>query len=205
MNLSLFCLFPQPIDVSSFYRRELHETMQPRKLRSRWQLFGSLKAGAEESTGERREKNCGDRKSEESSSDEESSGTVGGMHTDDESERLDYGSEDSDLSDRLDEELERAEADVLEEKELSLPAQGWTECIDELSAVRPNHEEGDDQPNTPGEAVQQMVSFQDDMDFQEDMDFHEDMDLGEDLRGGEEERQRKMKYALSKRHLKQCS
>ena len=148
--------------------------MQPRKLRSKWKLLGGLKAGAEKSTGEKTEKNCEEKKSEESSSDEESSSSVGEIHTDDDSEGLHYGSEDSDLSNWLDEELQKAEADVLEEKELSLPAQGWTSCLDEIDAVGPNHEEGEGQPITPAQAEQQVVRCE------------EDMDLGEVLGGGEE-------------------
>ena len=93
---------------------------------------------------------------------------------DDDEERLHYGSQDSQLSNELDEELERA--DILEEMELSLPAQGWSSCMDEVDAVGPDHEEGEGQPITPGEAEQRVVRCE------------EEMDLGEDLGGGEEVR-----------------
>ena len=48
----IISVHPQPIDVSSFYRRELHETMQPRKLKSMWQLLGGCRGGNETGDGE---------------------------------------------------------------------------------------------------------------------------------------------------------
>ena len=52
----MISVHPQPIDVSSFYRRELHETMQTRKLKSKWQLLGGYKGGDETSKVEKIQK-----------------------------------------------------------------------------------------------------------------------------------------------------
>ena len=133
--------------------------MQPRKLKSKWQLLGGYKGGAGTSNVERDQKKPDEKESEDSSSDEETN--RGGFHTDDEG--LDYGSEDSDLSNRLDEELQRVEADEIEETELSLPAQGWTGCSDEIDAV----EEGGDQKLARVEGKEQVVRCDDKMDLGE--------------------------------------
>ena len=80
-TLLIISFHPQPIDVSSFYRRELHETMQPRKLKSMWQLLGGCRGGNETGDGESGQKKGGEEQSEKSSTDEET--TV--------DERVDYG------------------------------------------------------------------------------------------------------------------
>ena len=125
--------------MSSFYRRELHETMQPRKLKSKWRLLGGCRGGDEKSNVERIQKKGDEEASESSSSDDESSSTGAQNHTDDNEEILHYGSEDSDLSNMLDEELERAKADEVEEMELPLPPSGWNDCKDELHADEDNY------------------------------------------------------------------
>ena len=55
-NLFIIFVRPQPIDVSHIYRRDLHETMQPRKLRSKWRILGGLKAGCGEGKSSKGEK-----------------------------------------------------------------------------------------------------------------------------------------------------
>ena len=78
---ALFIIFvhPQPIDVSHIYRRDLHETMQPRKLRSKWRILGGLKAGCGEDKTFKGEKDVSkdvEEAEETSSSDEQSKGVV---------------------------------------------------------------------------------------------------------------------------------
>ena len=78
-NLFIIFVHPQPIDVSHIYRRDLHETMQPRKLRSNWQILGGLKAGCGEGKTSKGEKDMSkdlEEAKETSSSDEQSKGMV---------------------------------------------------------------------------------------------------------------------------------
>ena len=150
-TLLIVSVDPQPIDVSSFYQRDLHETMQPRRRRGWNGPQGGLKGGNEEKDGGHNVEKTVKEESVEtsSSSDAETSSSEESQHSDEENnregfhtddERLDYGSEDSELSSLLDEELERVQADEVEEMELSLPAEGWTDCKDEMHAGGSNHE-----------------------------------------------------------------
>ena len=108
--------------MSHIYRRDLHETMQPRKLRSKWRILGGLKAGCGEDKTSKGEKDANKAEEEAkatSISDKESSKRGGGFHTNDEKQGLDYGGGGSDLSELLDGELRRVQSDDVEEMELS--------------------------------------------------------------------------------------
>ena len=145
--------------------------MQPRKLKSKWQLLGGNKGGDEKSKVEKSQKK--DKKeSEESSSDKEeaSSSDEEASSSDEEasrfgSESLDYGSEDSDLSNQLDEELDRIETHDILEMGLSFPAQGWTGCKDEIHALGSNHEEGGDQKLAGAEGEGLVLRCDEDVDL----------------------------------------
>ena len=97
--------------MSHIYRRDLHETMQPRKLRSKWRILGGLKAGCGEDKTSKGEKDASKNMEQAEptrSSDEEAS-------TNDDKPGLYYGNDGSHLSDLLDEEVRRVQSDDIEE------------------------------------------------------------------------------------------
>ena len=128
-------------------------------------LIISVKGGDQTSTGERNEKKCAERESEESNCDEEEASSSDEEASRFGSESLDYGSEDSNFSNRLDEELDRIETYDILEMELSFPAQGWTGCKDEIHALGSNHEEGGDQKLAGAEGEGRVLRCDEDVDL----------------------------------------
>ena len=127
--------------------------MQPRKLKSKWQLKGGFKGGDETSKVEKIGKKGDKKESEESSSDEEETSssdkdegssdkevsssdeeaTRRGFGTDD--EELNYGNAGPFLSDLFEEERRGTVLDDVEEKELSLPCQKPMDVSDEVDSI----------------------------------------------------------------------